>query len=177
MQADPRAKVVVITEGLGRRVLEEQKTARNLRNLLLLDFQPYEKFPQVLASADVLLTILEADAGAYSVPSKVLSYLCAGRPILGAIPAENLAARIITGSGAGIVVDPNSTDAFVAEAAALSANPGLRRDFGARARQYAETQFDIETITDKFERVFAANVPGSGHMPAGVTRSSARGLR
>ena len=63
--------------------------------LMLLPFQPYEVLPEVLASADVLIAILEPDAGVFSVPSKVLSYHCAGRPILAAIPAENLAARII----------------------------------------------------------------------------------
>ena len=62
---------------------------------MLLPFQPYEVLPEVLASADVLLAILEPEAGVFSVPSKVLSYHCAGRPILAAIPAENLAARII----------------------------------------------------------------------------------
>ena len=126
----------------------------------------------MLASADVLLAILEADAGAYSVPGKILSYLCSGRPVLGAIPKENLAARIITGSGAGIVVDPNSTEDFVRGAVALLGDPGLRRDLGVRARQHAENHFNIETITDKFERVFAASVPHLNHALADATPSS-----
>ena len=41
----------------------------------------------MLASADVLVALLETDAGAFSVPSKVLTSLSAGRPILAAIPA------------------------------------------------------------------------------------------
>ena len=55
---------------------------------MLLPYQPFGRLSEVLASADVLVALLESDAGAYSVPSKVLTYLAAGRPILGAIPAE-----------------------------------------------------------------------------------------
>jgi glycosyltransferase involved in cell wall biosynthesis len=169
---ESRVKVVVVTEGLGRKVLEEQKGAHNLQNLLLFDFQPYEKLPDMLASADVLVAILEADAGAYSVPGKILSYLCSGRPLLGAIPKENLAARIITGSGAGIVVDPNSTENFIREAIVLSGDPGLRRSLGLRARQHAESHFNIEAITDQFERVFTACIPHSTHAFAEAAPSS-----
>ena len=45
----------------------------------------------MLAAADVLLVLLDASARTFSVPSKVLMYLCAGRPILGgAMPLDNL---------------------------------------------------------------------------------------
>ena len=68
--------------------------------------------PDVLGSADVLVAILEADAGVFSVPSKVLSYFCAGRPVLLAVPRENLAAKIVVESGAGLVVEPSDVAGF-----------------------------------------------------------------
>ena len=89
----PTARVVVISEGLGAERLSRFADANG--NLMLLPYQPFGRLSEVLASADVLVALLESDAGAYSVPSKVLTYLAAGRPILGAIPAENLAARTI----------------------------------------------------------------------------------
>ena len=55
----------------------------------------------MLASATVLIGILEEDAGVFSVPSKVLSYLCAGRPIVLCAPAENLASRTLLEAEAG----------------------------------------------------------------------------
>ena len=60
-------QVVVISEGVGRDFLEKMPP---LENLLLLDFQPYHRLPEVLASADVLLATLEADAGQFAVHSK-----------------------------------------------------------------------------------------------------------
>ena len=49
--------------------------------------------------------MIEADAGKFAVPSKVPSYMCAGRPILLAAPKENLAARTVARANAGIVVE------------------------------------------------------------------------
>ena len=101
----------------------------------------------------MLVAILEPEAGVFSVPSKVLTYHCAGRPILGSIPAENLAARIITREGSGVVTEPGDVDAFVEAARRLLADDELREDMGERARRYAEKAFDINRIGDEFEAV------------------------
>ncbi len=97
--------------------------------------------------------LLEPDAGAFSVPSKVLSYLCAGRPQLASVPPANLAARVIERSGGGLTVPPKDPSALVAAAERLHRDPDLRQELGRRARAYAETAFDIEAIADRFEEV------------------------
>ena len=57
-------------------------------------FLPAVRCPAGRAGKHILLTLLDADAGAFSVPSKVLSYLCAGRALLAAVPSDNLAAEV-----------------------------------------------------------------------------------
>jgi len=151
---EPDIAVVVVSEGIGADWLSQRRTEQGLTNIRMLGYQPYEALPNVFGSADVLLAILEADAGVFSVPSKVLSYLCAGRPLLAAIPAKNLAARLIRESGAGLVAEPSDVEGFLASAGSLLGEEGLRRDLGARARHHAEVNFDIHRITDQFEAVF-----------------------
>ena len=148
-------RVVVVSEGLGAEWLRERRSQHGLGDgdLLLLPYQPYDVLPDVLATGDVLAVILEPEAGVFSVPSKVLSSHCAGRPLLAAIPAENLAARIIEGAGSGLVVDPTGTAAFVGAAEQLVGDGETREIMGKHARAYAERTFDIGTIGDRFERV------------------------
>jgi colanic acid biosynthesis glycosyl transferase WcaI len=149
--------VVVITDGIGRDYLNRMPPLANLR---VLPFQPYEALPAVLASADVLLATLEPDAGPFAVPSKILPYLCTGRPILFAGPRENLSASIVERSGGGIVVDPEAPEAWVDAARRLASDASLRACLGSRARAYAEQSFDIRKITDAFEDVlFSAYIP------------------
>ena len=144
-------RVVVVSEGLGADWLRE----RAVPNLVLLPFQPYERLPDVLASADVVAAILEPGAGVFSVPSKVLTYHCAGRPLVAAIPRSNLAARIVERNESGLVVDATDGDGFAAAARRLLADRDLRERLGRNARAYAERAFDIEHIGDSFERVLA----------------------
>jgi len=105
----------------------------------------------VLAAADVLVTVIESDAARYSVPSKVLAYLCAGRPIIASIPTDNLAAEIIQSEGAGFVCPPHDRDQFLARAGQLIADPELRERMGGAGRSFAERSFRIEDLGDRFE--------------------------
>lgn len=148
--------VVVISEGRGEAWLAQQKRAHGADNLLLLPYQSWEEMPLVLATGDVLVAILEPEAGAFSVPSKVLSYHCAGRPLLLAVPAQNLASRIVEQSGSGLVVDPRDTAGFLAAAERFVREPELRASAGARARAYAEHTFDIARIGAEFDALFRA---------------------
>jgi glycosyltransferase involved in cell wall biosynthesis len=160
------AEVVVISEGLGEQRLRELLRERPRPNLHLLPFQPMERYPDILGSADVLVALLEPTAGTFSVPSKVLSYLCAGRPVLAAIPPENLAARTIERAGAGLVVSPTDEEAFLVAAKRLRAEDSLRHESGRAARAYAEATFDTDRITDRFEAVIDRAVGRRGGAPA-----------
>jgi colanic acid biosynthesis glycosyl transferase WcaI len=146
-------RVVVISEGVGADVLARAAADERLSNLILLDFQPYEDLPEVLASADVLVAILEPEAGVFAIPSKVLTYLCAGRPLLGAIPSENLAAKTIIRSGGGVVVDPRDPEALTSAAGRLLSDSVGRKRHGQAARAYAEARFEIARIGDRFEAI------------------------
>lgn len=147
------ACVVVVGQGVGMKQLEEAKAKHRLDSLRLLPLQPSRRFPEVLAAGDVLIGLLEANAGTFSVPSKVQSYFCAGRPILLAAPNDNLAARTVAREDAGIVVSPHDQAGFVVAAARLRGNSELRERLGANGRAYAERAFDIIKITNSFEKV------------------------
>ncbi len=110
-----RARMVVVGQGSGMARLEAARGS-GLDNLMLLPLQPVERLREVLAAADVAVAVIEPDAGTFSVPSKVQSYLCAGRAVLLAAPAENLASRVVLAERAGVVVAPVDVVGFVAAA-------------------------------------------------------------
>lgn len=151
-----QARVVVISEGIGADWLRARIATFGLTNLTVLPYQPFKVLPQVLATGDVLVAVLEEDAGVFSVPSKVLTYLCAARPLLLAVPAVNLAARIIKEENAGLTVPPSDTAEFLAAAARLMNEPAASAEMAARARAYAEEHFDIAAIGGRFEKLLAA---------------------
>jgi colanic acid biosynthesis glycosyl transferase WcaI len=147
------AVVVVVSEGPGADWLAQH--GGDEPALRLLPYQPYERFPEVLASGDVLVAVLDPEAAVFSVPSKVLSYLCAGRPLLVSVPGDNLAARVVERSGGGVVVPPRDRSALIAAAEDLLADRERRAELGNAARAYADSTFDVEAIAERFERVLA----------------------
>src|SRR5207248_10880749 len=126
---------------------------RDEPGLRLLAYQPYDRLPEMVASADVLVAVVEPEAGTFAVPSKILTYLCAARPLLVSVPTDNLAARVVERSGGGVVVRPGDTPAFLAAAERLREDTELRAELGGRARAYAESAFEIDSVAGRFEDV------------------------
>ncbi len=148
--ADLEVRVVVVSQGPGRLYLERVKASEGLDNLILLDYQPFDRLSQVLSAADVAVLLLENFASELSVPSKVYSYMCVGRPIVGAIPATNLACRIVERERAGLTVAPGDEAGFVAAARRLRADPALCRALVDRQRAYALASFNIDRVGGLF---------------------------
>lgn len=146
-------RLVVVNEGPAAPVVRDE-AARLGVPLTLLPFQPYERLPEVLGSGDVLVVLLEQTAGAFSVPSKTLSYLCAGRPILGLMPGENLASQLVTTAGSK-VLEPveSSLDEAAAWVAGVLADPAYAAELGQGSRELAEREFALKGAADKFEEL------------------------
>jgi glycosyltransferase involved in cell wall biosynthesis len=145
-------RIVVISEGYGAEWLSLR--IREFPQLILLPFQSAENYHKALATADVLVAILEPTAAKYSVPSKVLSYMTAGRPILAAIPADNLAARTIKAACAGLIVNPDKSTELRRSARLLVDDGDCRKRLGAAGLAYARANFNIDGIAARFEELF-----------------------
>jgi colanic acid biosynthesis glycosyl transferase WcaI len=151
----PEVEVVVISEGLGADWIKGEVERKARPNLRVLPLQPFHDLPEALASASVLMALLGEESGEFSVPSKVLTYHCAGRPLLLAVPSRNLAARIVERNGTGLVTAPDNEGEFVGAAQRLYEDSGFRRRCGENARRYAEEKFDIRGIASRFERILS----------------------
>lgn len=147
------ARLVVVNEGPAVEAVRASAAAYDVP-LTLLPYQPYDRLPEVLGSADLLLVVLEKEAGEFSVPSKTLTSLAAGRPILGLMPGENAAAGLLDRAGCG-VFEPtaDAIDAAAAWAAGLLADPVRHAALVASTRELAEEEFDLVRCVDKFERL------------------------
>jgi colanic acid biosynthesis glycosyl transferase WcaI len=148
-------QVIVVSEGAGADWLREEKTQRGINNLILLPFQPDTVYESVLGAADILLAVLEPSASRFSVPSKILSYLCAGRPVIGSMPSENPASATIRQAGAGLITDPGQDAAFFRCVSQLLSDEGERIRMGKAARAYAENTFSIDSVGARFQKILA----------------------
>lgn len=148
-------RVVVVSEGVGMETLRREKETHNLTNLILLAYQPFDEYPQVLGAADVLVTVLDKEASRFSTPSKVISYLCAGKPQVAVIPADNVAARLIRNAKAGLVSEPGEYDVLEQNVKYLMSEEITRRRLGANGRRYAEAHLPLDRLIGDYEQIIS----------------------
>jgi len=151
----PESHVHAFSQGEVAERLAADARAEGLDNLTVHPWVSFADLPLMLSGADVFVAVIEPEAGVYSVPSKVLTYLGIGRPILASVPLENLAARLIGENEAGYVSPPGEDPALIERAKELAADASLRARLGDNGRAYAERAFDVTSIATRFEDLFA----------------------
>lgn len=135
--------VIVIT--LTRRVMGDGNQCKHLKQLAVgasnvefLPPVPSEDFVDVLAAADVLLINEAETVFDMSLPSKLTSYLVAGRPVIAAVSPLGGTAREVEQTGAGLVIASGRPDLLLNGVLALGADPLAATARGAHGREYAE---------------------------------------
>jgi glycosyltransferase involved in cell wall biosynthesis len=149
-------RIVIVGRGFGVERLQRAQEEEGLANLALIDWQPHERLSEVLATGDLLISAIAPQASASSVPSKILSYLCAGRAVLAVVPADNLGRRLVEHEAAGVGIDPGDDARLVEFVRTSHAAPQRLAPYAWRARRHAESAFAIGPIADRFEAILSA---------------------
>lgn len=165
---------IFLGDGSVREEMEAKAFERKLSNVHILGSHPGGLMPTFFAQADALLvSLIDDDLAAMTVPAKVQSYLACGRPILASLRGEG--AAIIRESGAGLVVAPGQPNALANAARQLKEMSSLHRtQMGHLGRQYFEQHFEREERLSELESYFETlRRPvlerDSDHQPNGLT--------
>jgi glycosyltransferase involved in cell wall biosynthesis len=143
---------LIVGDGLMRDAVAADIEARGLgATVHLLGRHPPTAMPSFFRAADALLVTLRLDpVFALTIPSKIQSYLAAGKPIIGALDGEG--ARIIGESGGGMTCAAGDF-AALADLALRMAQlpPDARAAMGARGLDYFGEHFERNRLLDRLE--------------------------
>lgn len=141
----PDIGFVMVGSGSARDDL--MKRAKGLTNVSFPGRFPSEAMPAIYAQASLLLvSLVKDDDLAVVLPSKVPTYLAAGRPIVAALAGEG--ARVIEESGAGVVVPQQDAVALAEAIRHLSALPAAELGrMGQSGLNYYMANFEPKRLT------------------------------
>ena len=108
---EPDIQFVLIGEGAYKKRVQEIIAEKNIGNVALLPFQPYEDISHVFSLGDAGLVISKPGVGENSVPSKTWSILSASRPVLANFD-ENELKSIVAENQCGIFTKAGDKEAF-----------------------------------------------------------------
>ena len=153
LSSDPRFKFVLVGDGAQREALVSQANQLELTNVQFIPFQPRERLPEVLASADVCLVSLQPGMGSGSLPSKTFPILASARPIIAAVEQDSAISFLVEQSQAGVVVPPSAPKKLAGAILGLAADPQRCQDMATRGREYVVRYHSRQSAARKFENV------------------------
>lgn len=136
-------KFFIIGDGSQAQVIASEVEKRGLINVVLPGRLPPELMPSLYSVASVLLVSLRDDVAlSATMPSKLQSYLSAGKPIIASLNGE--AARVVVEADAGLVCPAENPHALAACVMALfSISKQERERFGMNGLRYFRAHFDL----------------------------------
>jgi len=111
-----------------------------------LPFMPRAQLADLLAASDLALLTQRLSVIESVIPSKLITYMAAGLPVVASVHADSEAARLICRADCGLVVEPEAPDALRRAIADLLADPARRQQLSVAGRSFAAREFDRSTI-------------------------------
>jgi colanic acid biosynthesis glycosyl transferase WcaI len=149
----PHIVFLLVGDGNEKKKAQEKSRRIGLDNIIWLPMQPWSVYPKVLAASDVSMINLNPLLRTPVVPSKLISIMAAGRPVIASLPAESDARKIVKTVGSGICVDAGNAESLAEAIRTLASNPVLLEKFGRQGRAYVKSNFSQTVCTRKMESV------------------------
>ena len=117
---NPAIRIVIAGEGARRAHLAELIARSKLDNVLLLPLLPDRAYRQMLADADCTVITQQPGTGSFFFPSKLLTALAAGKPVVTVADESSELAKALAAGGFGLNVPPNDPAALAAAIRSLA---------------------------------------------------------
>jgi colanic acid biosynthesis glycosyl transferase WcaI len=160
-----RVTICLAGDGAERARLELLARSRFLANVRFLPLASRADLPAMLSASDLLLLSQSAAVRDSVIPSKLLTYLAAGRPVVAAAHAQSQAAQTIERSGGGWVVPPEDAAALADAILQLRGDRSARERMARRGREFALEHFAGHRVLARLEDLLVASAE------AGVPRA------
>ncbi len=158
----PDIEYLLVGDGAMRATLETTGREMNLANVRFLPVQDGDKFMEILSAADVGLIIQQSSVSNIVFPSKAVTLLAAGCPVIASVNSASEVARVVTESGGGVVVAPEDPEALLAAIVAFRNDSARRLNSSAAGRNYARAHWEHRVVLKNFEQNLLAHAR-AGH--------------
>lgn len=115
--------------------------------------QPSAVAKALIRSADICLVSLIPELYKYAYPSKTMTYLCEGRPLLVAVEQASEIAGFVCKEGIGMCVQPGDIDAMAGAIRILADKPHSLDNMASCAKGAGKAKFDTTTILAQWSQL------------------------
>ena len=143
------AHFLLVGEGAEKERIKALALSRELANVSFLDQQPRERIPAFISASDACLVLLKkTDVFKTVIPTKMLEFMSCARPVI--LGVEGQAQQIVEDAGAGLVIEPENSDALANAIRQLSADREFGMELGRKGREYILQYFSRGRTAEKY---------------------------
>lgn len=146
------AYFVIAGTGTDRHFLEEYVEAEKPRHVKLFGYIPKDEYDKMIACCDVGLIFLDHRFTIPNFPSRLLSYMQVGLPVLACTDANTDVGKVIVDDGFGWWCESNSAIAF-RETVSNILQDGIAA-IGNKSKNYLMDYYSTEKAYDTIEKLF-----------------------
>ena len=171
---DKRVRIIVCGEGAARHRIAEEIALHPQANVRLLPLQDDEAYREMMVDADLCLITQQRGTGQFFFPSKLLSALAYGKPILAVADADSELALAMDKGGFGYRVAPGEARQLAEALDQAASSPADLVRLGILAREFVR-RFDSEEVHSAFTKIIE-QVAGQGEpVPFAASNNSTAG--
>ena len=139
-----RSDIAFYIVGQGSEKDKVQRAAQRLDNLTFIDMLPPDEYDRLMERMDVGIISLDHRFTIPNYPSRILSYMKAGKPVLACTDEVTDIRELVEDKGRfGLWVSSEDRDGFVDAVIRLSGDEKMRREMGQRGFEYLRDNFEV----------------------------------
>jgi colanic acid biosynthesis glycosyl transferase WcaI len=144
-------KLIICGDGAYKEKLADHISKQRLQNVRLIPLLATEEYRQMLVDADVCLITQQAKSGAAFFPSKLLSTLAFGKPVLSVADRESELAKVVMEFRFGLNVLPGQPKELAETILMMSLPNFPLKQFAENGKQFVK-QFESNHVLSAFEQ-------------------------
>ena len=149
----PKFVFLFIGNGYKNKLIREFKNFHNLKNIKLLDFQPFENLPFSLTSADLALVSIDDRSANLVAPSKLYGHLAAGSPLGIISPANSYLEELVNLNNLGKAFRNGESNKLKDWIIQLEKNEELQMNYSKNSREFIVKNYTEEIISEKYSNL------------------------
>ena len=139
--------------GVGMKSLSDAIVEKGLNNVKILPYQPMDDFINLLSASDACLVTLADGMEKLSVPSRAMTFMSAGKPIIAMMNLNSDIASLIKDGNCGLVSD--CFEGLIKNIENIVENPNQLVKMGKNARKKYENDYSKAKIFSEFDALFS----------------------
>ena len=150
----PNLRLDILGDGAARKNLELQAGEKLGTRIFFHGYQPTENASQMIATADLSLVTLRPELYRIAYPSKTMSYLAAGTPILAIVEEKSALASMVRTEGVGYISPHGDVSSIASKIRQAYEDKESIQEMRIKALNLAAREFTPEAVLPKWAKIF-----------------------